>query len=115
MKKYEALAKLNERLIQNLYPFSKIRDGKLEAIYGVHLEEIDRGTHEHIKVKPQSINDRNWIKKTALSWGANTGWDITTDGTIALCRVDYDDYISFKIQYLSEDETEKYKDDLMYR
>ena len=109
MEKEKILILLSTHLINDLYPFSKIGSGELETTYGIHLEEIDRTEYRFIKHKPHDIHDKNWIKKTALVWGSNTGWDINSEGTIALCRVDYDDYINFKIHYLSEEEIEQYR------
>jgi hypothetical protein len=107
----KTLEELEQLLIRNCYPFSKINSGELESSLGVHLEQIERGPHEEITHKPSDIHDGQWIKKTVLSWGPNTGWDIKSDGSIALCRVDYDDYINFKIKYLTEEEKLEYNNE----
>lgn len=104
----DKLDALIELLINNYYPYSKIGSGELEIKYGVHLEQIDRAMHQHIKFKPNSIGDKDWIKKTTLVWGENTGWDIKADGSIALCRVEYDIYFNFQIHYLNEHERLEY-------
>ncbi len=44
-----------------------------------------------------------------LCWGSNTGWDITTDGKIACCRINYDDYVNFEIQVVTQDQIDEYK------
>jgi hypothetical protein len=44
-----------------------------------------------------------------LCWGSSTGWDITRDGKIACCRVNYDDYVNFEIEILSPEQIAEYK------
>jgi hypothetical protein len=39
----------------------------------------------------------------------NTGWGITTDGKIACCRINYDDYLNFEIEVLTPDQIKEYK------
>jgi len=50
-----------------------------------------------------------WVANRVLCWGSNTGWDITRDGKIACCRVNYDDYINFEIETLTAEQIEEYK------
>ena len=35
--------------------------------------------------------------------------DITTDGKIACCRINYDDYVNFEIEVLTNEQIEAYK------
>ncbi len=49
------------------------------------------------------------MSNTPIQEIAITRWDITLDGKIACCRVNYDDYINFEIEILSESEIEDYK------
>ena len=51
----------------------------------------------------------NWVANQVLCWGSNTGWDITTDGKIACCRINYDDYVNFEIEVLTQEQIEEYK------
>lgn len=104
----DILQRLTPLLIEQMYPYSKLFSGELETIYGVHLKEFNRGMHMNMRFKP-GYGDRGWVRNKPLSWGANTGWDITLDGKIACCRVDYDDYINFEIVPLTPAEMADYK------
>jgi len=99
---------LSNVLVYSMYPYGKLNSGELETKYGVHLKEIQRGMHMNVKYKPRYGNI-GWVSNQVLGWGASTGWDITLDGKIACCRVNYDDYINFEIEMLSESEIEDYK------
>jgi hypothetical protein len=99
---------LAEVLVYPMYPYGNLSSGELETKYGVHLKEIQRGMHMHVKHKPR-YGTIGWVANQVLAWGSNTGWDITIDGKIACCRVNYDDYINFEIEILSEREIEGYK------
>jgi hypothetical protein len=76
--------------------------------YGIHLKQTQRGMHMNMKYKPRYGNI-NWVANQVLCWGSNTGWDITTDGKIACCRINYDDYVNFEIEVLTQEQIEKYK------
>ena len=95
-------------LILQMMPFSKVHTGFLEINYGIHLKQTQRGMHMNMKYKPRYGNI-NWVANQVLCWGSNTGWDITTDGKIACCRINYDDYVNFEIELLSQDQIEEYK------
>lgn len=95
-------------LIHQMMPFSKVHSGFLEINYGIHLKQIQRGMHMNMRYKPRYGNN-NWVANQVLCWGSNTGWDITTDGKIACCRINYDDYVNFEIEVLSNEEIEEYK------
>lgn len=99
---------LSNVLVYSMYPYGKLSSGELETKYGVHLKEIQRGMHMNVKYKPRYGNI-GWVSNQVLGWGASTGWDITLDGKIACCRVNYDDYINFEIEILTESEIEDYK------
>ena len=99
---------LAEVLVYPMYPYGNLSSGELETKYGVHLKEIQRGMHMHVKHKPR-YGTIGWVANQVLGWGSSTGWDITLDGRIACCRVNYDDYINFEIEILSEREIEEYK------
>ena len=62
----------------------------------------------NMKYKPRYGNI-NWVANQVLCWGSNTGWDITTDGKIACCRINYDDYVNFEIEVLTQEQIEEYK------
>jgi len=57
----------------------------------------------------QRYRNINWVAKQALCSGSNTGWDITTDGEITCCRINYDDYMNFEIKVLTQEQIEEYK------
>lgn len=95
-------------LIHQMMPFSKVHTGFLEINYGIHLKQIQRGMHMNMRYKPRYGNI-NWVANQVLCWGSNTGWDITTDGKIACCRINYDDYVNFEIEVLSDEEIEEFK------
>ena len=107
-KRKKLLPVLRKLLIENMYPYSKIQTGELETKYGVHLNEIQRGTFMQIKHVPQDSSTK-WMANNVLCWGSNTGWDVTRDGAIACCRVNYDDYINFEVIALTDAEIEAYK------
>jgi hypothetical protein len=85
-----------------------VHTGFLEINYGIHLKQIQRGMHMNMRYKPRYGN-LNWVANQVLCWGSNTGWDITTDGKIACCRINYDDYVNFEIEVLSPVQIEEYK------
>ena len=91
-----------------MMPFSKVHTGFLEINYGIHLKQTQRGMHMNMKYKPRYGN-MNWVANQLLCWGSNTGWDITTDGKIACCRINYDDYVNFEIEVLTQEQIEEYK------
>ena len=78
-----------------MMPFSKVSCGYLETNFGIHLKQTQRGMHMNMRYKPRYGNI-NWVANQVLCWGSNTGWDITTDGKIACCRINYDDYVNFE-------------------
>ena len=95
-------------LIHQMMPFSKVHTGFLEINYGIHLKQTQRGMHMNMKYKPR-YGSTNWVANQVLCWGSNTGWDITTDGKIACCRINYDDYVNFEIEVLTPEQIEEYK------
>ena len=96
-------------LIHQMMPFSKVHTGFLEINCGIHLKQIQRGMHMNMRYKPRYGN-LNWVANQVLCWGSNTGWDITIDGKIACCRINYDDYVNFEIEVLTNEEIEEYKE-----
>ena len=95
-------------LVHQMLPFNQVYTGLLETKYGVHLKQIQRGMHMHMKYKPRYGNV-GWMSNRVLCWGSSTGWDITRDGKIACCRINYDDYVNFEIEILSSEQIEEYK------
>ncbi len=95
-------------LIHQMMPFSKVHTGYLETNYGIHLKQTQRGMHMNMRYKPRYGN-LNWVANQVLCWGSNTGWDITTDGKIACCRINYDDYVNFEIEVLTKEQIKAYK------
>lgn len=93
---------LTQILIRQHPNLEKINSGYLETNYGIHLKQIQRNEHRYMRYKPNSGNE-NWVGNRSLSWGSDPGWDITTDGKIACCRIGYDDYVNFEIQMLKKD------------
>lgn len=99
---------LTKVLVQEMMPFSKVSSGYLETNFGIHLKQTQRGMHMNMKYKPRYGNI-NWVANQFLCWGSNTGWGITTDGKIACCRINYDDYLNFEIEVLTPDQIKEYK------
>ena len=64
--------------------------------------------HMNMKYKPRYGNV-GWVSNQVLCWGSSTGWDITRDGKIACCRINYDDYVNFEIEILSPEQIKEYK------
>jgi hypothetical protein len=95
-------------LIHQMMPFNKVHTGFLEINYGIHLKQTQRGMHMNMKYKPRYGNI-DWVANQVLCWGSNTGWDITIDGKIACCRINYDDYVNFDIEVLTEEQIEEYR------
>ena len=95
-------------LILQMMPFNKVHTGFLEINYGIHLKQTQRGMHMNMRYKPRYGN-MNWVANQVLCWGSNTGWDITTDGKIACCRINYDDYVNFEIEVLTNEQIQGYK------
>lgn len=99
---------LTKVLVQEMMPFSKVCSGYLETNFGIHLKQTQRGMHMNMRYKPRYGNI-NWVANQVLCWGSNTGWDITVDGKIACCRINYDDYVNFDIVVLTAEQKEEYK------
>ena len=55
------------------------------------------------------VNQSDLSGHLVLCWGSSTGWDITRDGKIACCRINYDDYVNFEIEIFSPEQVEEYK------
>lgn len=104
----KVLDDLTPVLVHQMLPFNQVYTGLLETKYGVHLKQIQRGMHMHMKYKPRYGNV-GWVSNQVLCWGSSTGWDLTRDGKIACCRINYDDYVNFEIEILSPDQIEEYK------
>jgi hypothetical protein len=104
----KALPILKEKLVQKMPSLNYLFTGDLEINHGIHLKEIKRGMHMDMPHKPRYGNT-GWVANQVLGWGANIGWDITLDGKFVCCRVHYDDYINFEIEFLNEAEIETYK------
>jgi hypothetical protein len=47
--------------------------------------------------------------QSGIMLGLQYWMDITTDGKIACCRINYDDYVNFEIEVLTNAEMEAYK------
>lgn len=99
---------LTQVLIHQMMPFNKVHTAFLEINYGIHLKQIQRDEHRFMRYKPRNGSE-NWVANQVLCWGSNTGWDITTDGKIACCRINYDDYVNFEIEVLTQEQIEEYK------
>jgi hypothetical protein len=95
-------------LVNRMMPFSKLFSGELESQHGVHLRMIQRGEHQHMRYKPQ-YGEVNWLRNGVLPWGSCVGWDITVDGRVACCRVDYDEYYNFFIEPLTGEQVAYYR------
>jgi hypothetical protein len=104
----KVLDDLTPVLVHQMMPFNQVYSGILETKYGVHLKQIQRGMHMHMKYKPRYGNV-GWMSNQVLCWGSSTGWDLTRDGKIACCRINYDDYVNFEIEILSPEQIEDYK------
>ena len=107
-KREKALSILTEKLVHKMPSLNYLFTGDLEINHGIHLKEIKRGMHMNMRYKPRYGNI-NWVANQVLCWGSNTGWDITTDGKIACCRINYDDYVNFEIEILTASQIEEYK------
>jgi hypothetical protein len=107
-KREIALQVLTEKLVQKMPSLNYLFTGDLEINHGIHLKEIKRGMHMHMPHKPRYGNT-GWVANQVLGWGANIGWDITLDGKFVCCRVHYDDYINFEVEFLDQAEIETYK------
>jgi|GEM_PF-1483680 len=104
----QLVERLTQVLVNEMYPYSKLFTGELEIKHGIHLKQIQRAEHRFMRYVPQHGKEE-WVANRVLCWGSNTGWDITRDGKIACCRVNYDDYINFEIETLTAEQIEEYK------
>ena len=104
----KVVSTLTKVLVHEMMPFSKLSTGYLEIEHGIHLHQIKRGMHMHMRYKPRNGSEI-WVANQVLCWGSSTGWDITTDGKIACCRINYDDYVNFEIEVLTNEEIEEFK------
>ena len=93
---------LTKLFVNGYYPYSKVVQGDLEKDYGIKLVELCRSPFNGtLKYR---YDDRNeWLgPRKPLSWGSNTGWNVMANCQIALCRVEYDDYINFEIVFSND-------------
>lgn len=95
---------MKDLFIHGFYPHSKVVSGDLLKEHGIELIEICRKPFNGgLMYKPGYQSAQQGIKwlggDKPLAWGANTGWNITTDFKYALCRVDYDEYINYEIKF----------------
>jgi hypothetical protein len=104
----KVVSTLTKVLVREMMPFNKLSTGYLEIEHGIHLHQIKRGMHMHMRYKPRNGSEI-WVANQVLCWGSSTGWDITTDGKIACCRINYDDYVNFEIEVLTPDQIKEYK------
>jgi hypothetical protein len=101
---------LTEMLIQKMFHIDKIFSGEFEINYGIHFKLILRGEFARMRYKP-SNNNVDWIENRVLGWSDTShGWAITTDLSIACCRVKYDEYYNFQIEFLSQEQIEFYRE-----
>lgn len=107
-KRDQALSVLTEKLIQKMPPLHYLETGDLEINHGIHLKEFKRDMHMNMPYKPRYGNI-GWVANRVLCWGAQVGWDVTLDAKIVCCRVQYDDYINYEVQLLTDEEIENYK------
>jgi hypothetical protein len=88
----------------------RVFSGEFEVKYGIHFKLVQIAEHQRIRYKPDYPNVE-WINSGTLGWGdATSGWSITSDLTIACCRVKYDEYFYFRIEVLNETQIEYYKE-----
>jgi hypothetical protein len=101
---------LTELLIQKMMHIQRVFSGEFEVKYGIHFKLVQIAEHQRIRYKPDYPNVE-WINSGTLGWGdATSGWSITSDLTIACCRVKYDEYFYFRIEVLNETQIEYYKE-----
>lgn len=99
-------------LIGGSYPHSQVVLGNLENEFGIVLTEICRKPFNGgLKYK---YSDRNkWLgPRKPLSWGNNTGWNVTEDCKHALCRVGYDDYINYELKFMKTETNKKLSEEI---
>jgi hypothetical protein len=99
---------LIDLLVVKMMPFNRLFTGELETEHGVHLRMFQKGMHMHMRYKPR-YGDVKWVANQVLPWGSSVGWDLTMDGRIAVCRVNYDEYYNFLIQPLNDEQVSFYR------
>lgn len=105
----KAIEILKEELIFKMPSLNYLHTGYLEINHGIHLKQFKRGMHMNMPYKP-NYGNVGWVVNKVLSWGSAIGWDVTLDGKIVCCRVNYDDYINFEVELLTEAEIEHYRE-----
>ena len=100
--------KFAKYVIEHYFPYSQIESGRLENEYNVRLIKLMDTKYQqisdwfHARGYSMAVNSNSWILKTALSWGGNTGWNVTTDYKYALCRTAYDSYHLFEVEPIKQ-------------
>jgi hypothetical protein len=94
----------SDLLIHHHYPFDEIHNGELKERFGIELVEIYKDRYEKINKYIEAKGygwlhqKKDWQQTTYLEWGSKTGWNVSNDEKLAVCRKEYDEYYVFEIK-----------------
>jgi hypothetical protein len=103
-----------QHIVETFLPINQI--DTLKSKFGIQLEPVFREDWRGVRAwcsKEGYIDpgyaggSSGWYNGNPLVWGGVCGWDVTSDGKYALCRMAYEDYRMFKVVEYVPDPLEK--------
>lgn len=103
-----------KHIVETFLPINQIES--LKNKFGIQLEPVFREDWRGVMswCSKEGYSDpcyaggcSGWYNGSPLVWGGVCGWDVTSDGKYALCRMAYEDYRMFKVLEYVPDPLEK--------
>ncbi|MFM8950293.1 MAG: hypothetical protein ACKOKB_05880 [Bacteroidota bacterium] len=103
-----------KHIVENFLPINQIES--LKKKFGIQLEPVFKEDWRGVMYwcNKEGYSDpcyaggcSGWYNGSPLVWGGVCGWDVTSDGKYALCRMAYEDYRMFKVLEYIPDPNEK--------
>lgn len=93
-----------KHIVETYLPINQIES--LKKNFGIQLEPVFRDDWRGVRswCSKEGYSEpgyaggcSGWYNGNPLVWGGVCGWDVTSDGKYALCRMAYEDYHMFKV------------------
>ncbi|MFM2190043.1 MAG: hypothetical protein RL491_429 [Bacteroidota bacterium] len=103
-----------KHIVETFLPINQI--DSLKNKFGIQLERVFRDDWRGVRhwCSKEGYSEpgyaggcSGWYNGNPLVWGGVCGWDVTSDGKYALCRMAYEDYHMFKVLEYIPDPQEK--------
>lgn len=101
-------ANLSDFLLSKRFPFSNVETDILPDLFDVQLKYVINAKLERIQEVLKGVGYgfkspyKNWQYKSTLDWSNESGWNVSNDEEIAICRKGYDDYYLFVIEKIGD-------------